>query len=243
MYLSRLYLNPTRVTTRKMVASPQVTHALVLGSLPPDMPSDGMPGSSGGGAGGGTPRSVGEGRVLWRMDSEDSRIALYVASPARPDFTGMVEQAGWPTAATWDTRDYDPFLESLTAGSRWRFRLTANPAYSVSRGQGSRGHVKPHRTIGHQMEWFTGMTDRLGIALPLDEWKLPSVAIRQRTALNFPRTSERDGVRHTDRVALTTATYDGVLDIIDVPLLRTALVNGVGRARGYGCGLLTLAPP
>jgi CRISPR system Cascade subunit CasE len=38
------------------------------------------------------------------------------------------------------------------------------------------------------------------------------------------------------------ATYDGILTVTDPALLRRALCHGVGRAKAYGCGLLTLAP-
>jgi CRISPR system Cascade subunit CasE len=43
-------------------------------------------------------------------------------------------------------------------------------------------------------------------------------------------------------VTLTTVTYDGVLDITDADAFRQALTQGIGHAKAYGCGLLTLAP-
>jgi CRISPR system Cascade subunit CasE len=41
---------------------------------------------------------------------------------------------------------------------------------------------------------------------------------------------------------LQTATYDGRIQISAPDAARRALVEGAGRARAYGCGLLTLAP-
>lgn len=41
--------------------------------------------------------------------------------------------------------------------------------------------------------------------------------------------------------ALWTAQYDGVATVTDVERLREAVQNGVGRAKAYGCGLLSLA--
>ena len=35
MFLTRMFLNPTRVTTKRMLASPHVAHALVMGGIPP----------------------------------------------------------------------------------------------------------------------------------------------------------------------------------------------------------------
>jgi CRISPR system Cascade subunit CasE len=45
------------------------------------------------------------------------------------------------------------------------------------------------------------------------------------------------------RVVLQTASFQGHLVVRDVEPARRALLEGVGRGRAYGCGLLTLAPP
>lgn len=44
------------------------------------------------------------------------------------------------------------------------------------------------------------------------------------------------------RVTLRTATFDGLLLCTDVEMLRDALVQGVGRGKAFGLGLLSLAP-
>ncbi len=227
MFLTRMFLNPTRVTTRRMLSSPQVTHALVLGGFSPT--------SSGG-------------RVLWRLDVAGPELALYVVSADRPDFTGVVEQAGWPTGQAWETRDYAPFLGRLEAGQRWRFRLTANPVRSVSRGVGTRGRVSPHRTVDHQRSWLLGRAERLGVVFPPatgsdDGQAAAQVVVQRRARPSFVRRSGAGDEARRDRVDLTTATYEGVLDVVDPERLRNALTKGVGRAKGYGCGLMTLASP
>ena len=43
-------------------------------------------------------------------------------------------------------------------------------------------------------------------------------------------------------VTLTTAQYDGVLEVVDAEAFRHTLGFGLGRARGFGCGLITIAP-
>ena len=43
-------------------------------------------------------------------------------------------------------------------------------------------------------------------------------------------------------VVLTTATCDAMVRVADVELARHHLLAGLGPAKGYGCGLLTLAP-
>lgn len=42
-------------------------------------------------------------------------------------------------------------------------------------------------------------------------------------------------------VTLAVAEYEGVLQITDLEAFKSMLVNGLGRGKAYGCGLLTLA--
>ena len=56
-----------------------------------------------------------------------------------------------------------------------------------------------------------------------------------------PSPRRSDGAERS--VTFRQATFDGVLRVDDPTLLRDSLVSGIGRAKGYGCGLLTLAPP
>ncbi len=223
MFLSRVRLNPSRLQTRRMASSPQVTHALVEASAPP----------------GGEHRA---GRALWRLDHDDTGMDLYVVSPWRPDFTGLIEQAGWPTAPTWDTASYDRFLERLAEGQRWRFRVTANPTRSVPRGEG-RGRVAPHRTAAHQSQWFSMRSGGWGFAITGNGLGAENLAVVERRTLRFSRHSGPVDDRRRDVVSLTTVTVAGELEVTSAGALRQALAGGLGRAKGYGCGLLTLAPP
>ncbi|WP_207954461.1 type I-E CRISPR-associated protein Cas6/Cse3/CasE [Saccharopolyspora elongata] len=43
-------------------------------------------------------------------------------------------------------------------------------------------------------------------------------------------------------VVLHTATFEGHLRVTDPQLLTQHLLAGIGPAKAYGCGLLTLAP-
>ncbi len=44
------------------------------------------------------------------------------------------------------------------------------------------------------------------------------------------------------RVTIKAVTYDGRLEVTDPDSLRTLLTSGLGKAKAYGCGLMTLAP-
>ncbi|MCX4097897.1 type I-E CRISPR-associated protein Cas6/Cse3/CasE [Nocardia sp. alder85J] len=229
MFLSRIPINPARRDTRKFLASPQVIHAAVLSAFPPDTPGP----------------ASGEGRVLWRLDQRDATIHLYVVSPHEPDFTHIVEQTGWPTTAAWATRKYDQLLDTLTTGQRWHFRLTANPVRSTldrTRTENTGRHVKDRGKIAglsaaEQLDWLRRKATRAGFILtecgPEDQ-REDDVRLIARDTLRFQR--------HNTPVTLSVATFEGTLTVSDPILLRAALTGGIGRAKGYGCGLLTIAP-
>ena len=219
-YFSRVRLNPTRRGTRRLVSSPQAMHAAVMGSHASVASDDGA-------------------RILWRLDAPSPHdLAVYVVSPSRPDFTGLIEQAGWPAAETWDTTDYDRFLARLQRGQRWAFRLTANPVRSRSTELG-RGKVSPHITVAHQEAWLLDRAERWGFEVPNGSLGSSALAVRGRHTAEFSRAN---GSTRRDRVAITKVDYTGVLEVADAQRLQEALVAGMGRAKAYGCGLMTLAP-
>lgn len=218
MYLTRMHLNPARRQTRLLLASPQRMHAAVLCSFPPMQSS-----------------AEDAGRVLWRVDETRSShtIALWVSSPARPDLTHLVEQAGWPTANDpWQTQSLVPLLDRLQKGQEWVFRLTANPVRSVRPEGGGRGKRYGHVTVEQQEGWLRDRSAGAGFEVLL-------AGVTGRRQVSFTRRS--DGAERS--VTFRQATFDGVLRVDDPTLLRDSLVSGIGRAKGYGCGLLTLAPP
>jgi CRISPR system Cascade subunit CasE len=61
-------------------------------------------------------------------------------------------------------------------------------------------------------------------------------------SLSFDKSRSPDAIRRGKPVTLVTVTFDGRLEITDPEALRRTLTQGIGRARAYGCGLLTLAP-
>lgn len=227
MYLSRIQLNTARRDARSLLASPHTLHAAVLASFPDPSPRV-------------------SGRVLWRLDAADHRTNLYVVSPEPPDLTHLAEQAGWPTLEnSWAVRPYDPLLGRIENGHRYAFRLTANPVKNARIAEGSRGKVYGHVTTAQQEQWLLDRQERLGFAVldspqrvrtPEGEGLPPAkeFVVKDRRTLSFSR-------RETT-VTLRVATYEGVLAVTDREAFVHALCHGIGRAKGYGCGLLTIAP-
>ncbi|MEU4077649.1 type I-E CRISPR-associated protein Cas6/Cse3/CasE [Streptomyces venezuelae] len=143
-------------------------------------------------------------------------------------------------AIGWDTRPYTPLLEHLHTGMRLRFRLTANPTRAISR-PGQRSVRTALTTPADQIQWLLGRAAAAGFTIPVDQRispAAPRVTVSATRALRFPRTTD-SGARRD--VHLRTATYDGLLDVVDPDALRRTLTDGIGHGKAYGCGLLTLA--
>lgn len=247
MYLTRVYLNPHRRGARQLMRSRQVLHAAVMNCFPPGaLEGAGMP------------------RVLWRLDrppfarSGPSRqgspsCALFISSPVPPDPSHIVEEAGYATEGGVVVRDMSTFLDGLSTGQRWGFRLCVNPTFREAGQTNARGQKKilAHVTQDQQTQWVLDRSERLGFrVLTSAEYggDLPVLEDRDgrrvdgaNLLINGIERSVAEFQRGSSRVTLALATFGGVLEVTDPDALRHGLVHGVGRGKAYGCGLLTLS--
>lgn len=186
--------------------------------------------------------SIGSGALAHRSASEARHTGVCRLS-VTPDFTGLLEQAGWPTQPDWDSTEYQPFLDMLDTGQVWRFRVTANPVRVLARTPGDtrrRGRISPHVTADQQRDWLIKSGPTWGFNVPSHDSFGVQAEVRDRHTVRFGRGSA-EASRST--VSLSRASFTGLLTIEDPDALRSALVEGMGRAKAYGCGLMTLAPP
>ncbi|ROR96936.1 CRISPR-associated Cse3 family protein [Salana multivorans] len=215
-FLTRIDLNPRRRGTARLLASPHRIHGAVNACFTPSQrPS----------------------RPLWRIDRTPAGTRLYVVSDVEPDPTSVLEEYGWPLADSWRTRDYAPVLEAVSEGDVFAFRLTANPVHDAlipprpGSDRGPRKQRVAHVTATQQLEWFRSRCDGWGVMVTAPG---TGVELVDRRVLEFPRQGRT--------VTVGTATFEGVLQVSEAAELRRRLVEGIGHAKAYGCGLLTLAP-
>ena len=208
MYLSRMELNLTRRETMKALVAPSHFHGAVEQVFSGERK-----------------------RNLWRLDPLDGRQYLLLLSEDKPDLTAVAAQFGiFGADPAWETRDYTPFLQRITEGSKWQFRLTANPTVSRAR-EGMRGKRYAHITPFYQKQWLLEQSGRRGFSLEENAFE-----VVYRRWLRF-----RKGGGSV--VTLLSVTFEGELSVTDPALLRKTLTEGVGRGKAYGMGLLTLMRP
>lgn len=165
-------------------------------------------------------------RVQWRLDG----ATLLIASEGTPDRRTLAQEFD---VIDQRTADYAPLLARVERGGRWAFRLRANAAYNLHKG------CVPVAGDDNLLGWLDRQGARFGFHVTRDRLGRPEAMVARRENLSFAK-GGGDGRRI---VTLSATTFDGVLAVDDPDLVRRALTGGIGRAKAYGCGMLTLAEP
>lgn len=231
---TRVFLNPRNRTTRSVLASQERLHAIIARATAEDVGTM----SHGDAA---IPSSVGEtgatmsqGRCLWRLDRGADHHSLYIVSAGVPDVHILKDQVDIE-GVDIATCEYDPFLLRLATGQEWQFRLRANPTSSIPSGKhGIRGTRKGILNKDKQIAWLLSKARNYGFHIPINRLEVPEIRVSDSRSVDFNR---RGSV-----VTFAAAVFDGYLAVDDPVALRSALTQGIGRGKGYGFGLLTLAP-
>lgn len=125
-------------------------------------------------------------------------------------------------APMWgDTKKFTPMFET---GSSFWYRLRA----SVTKRRTTDGRRIGIIDMDEQINWLHRKATMGGFG------------IVTATIIDRPGTirSERDG---TEVVAITPVTFEGILTVRDPAQMLITHELGIGTAKGFGCGLLTLA--
>lgn len=166
-------------------------------------------------------------RNLWRVDHLRDKTYLMIVSAERPNLSRIAAQFGYEDYCG-ESKDYEGLLGRIEKGSGWHFRLAANPVHSVKDGQ-KRGKVTAHTSEKFQLKWLGEQAVKRGFSLLPD-----SVRVMESNWRIFMKNNDGQKVR------VLEAVFEGKLRVEDVDLFRDALVNGIGREKAYGMGLLTI---
>jgi CRISPR system Cascade subunit CasE len=233
LWLSRLALDLRNRTVHRDVGNSQAMHRRLLDAFPPGM------------------TRAGHG-LLYRLEPDQQRgdrgrIIALVQSTIPPDWSAL--PAGYLQGDEWldalpDSKRIDEHYRALNAGDLLRFHLRANPTRKIhttaethtpgTRPTGPNGTRKP-LTREELPAWLERKAQRHGFRL-LDARNQPDpISGKEQTGFK--------GMR-PDRTMMTHAAvlFDGELEITDADLFRDALWGGIGPAKAYGFGLLSIAP-
>lgn len=213
------------LSAARLLGSPYRLHAAVEGAFGPE-----------------AVRVCDEGRILWRVDEAPGGDAawIYVVSPERPDLAVISRQVEDGLVTGCETKPYDRVISGVREGQVWQFRLKANPVRRVLLDKGRRpnpgvvGTLQAHVTEEQQQGWLLERSEGHGFRVCSDD--------AGRRALRVSRRAREEFRRGSQVVTIATAQFDGILEVTDAAAFAHALGHGIGRAKGFGCGLITIAP-
>lgn len=206
MYLTRIALNIEKRNTMRALSSPNLFHGAIGSAFSGERP-----------------------KVLWRIDRLGKQDYILILSQETTDFSSFIEQFGYDGAEA-ETRPYDKLLERVEVGSKWIFRLNANPTKrEYNKDIDKRGKRKACGTIKEQQGWLINNCEKYGFKLTDSSFKV--------VGDKWYRFYKNEG---SCPITIRAVTYEGVLEVKDEALFKEALCGGIGREKAYGLGLLTL---
>jgi len=156
-------------------------------------------------------------KILFRVDeTATGRVVLVqsLVAPTNPPASTKIKAVHCGTA--------------MSPGTAVRFRVAVNTVMRRRRSDGK--HRDAPLPPDQVDQWLVG--------------KLTG-ALTEATILASARSvygTDRKGPKPGSASALQVDTIDGVAKVGDPDRLLTLVVDGVGRAKAYGCGLLTVSP-
>jgi CRISPR system Cascade subunit CasE len=164
-------------------------------------------------------------RLLFRVEPSrfgiDPGVTVLVQSRERPDWSFLGDEVGRAVCVESRVAQVTP-----RTGEPLRFRLRANP--TVKRDGKRFGLIGEEDQIG----WLARKGSEGGFAisservLAMDEGVLRAV-------------KKEGDTRHV--IQLKTVLFEGLLTVTDSDAFLSSLHDGIGPAKGIGCGLLSIA--
>jgi CRISPR system Cascade subunit CasE len=165
----------------------------------------------------------GEKRLLFRIENDPKTagtdgIYILAQSHIEPDWKLAFGQNRYLASAP-ETKEF----EARLAPGRYRFRLLANP--TVKKNEERLGLIDEPS----QQAWLHRKLDVAGA-------KLEGCLIVDRGMQKSERSSQENGWKASHKAI----QFDGAVLVQDPTKLEAALENGIGSAKGFGFGLLSL---
>jgi len=162
-------------------------------------------------------------RFLWRLEtpvSSPQNPTVLIQSQARADWAVLDRLPNY-LHRTAETKIVD-LTRLVQPKHRYRFRLVANP--TVSR-EGKRLALLQQ---DEQRAWVKRQGERFGFVIQ-------SLIVSPLDLLN-------SNPKGKAPICIQRVCFEGLLEVREEPVFMQALVSGIGPAKAFGCGLLSVAP-
>jgi len=242
VYLSRLLLNCLSRQVRSELAHPYEMHRTLVRGFERHLSESDVSGREKCG-------------MLFRADVDEQghQVIVYVQSILEPDWRCLEGLDGYLFASQGEPgavyKDISRAYALLQDSQTLSFRLRANPTKRIGRGAGEGMAGKRVGLVREeeQTAWLERKGRTGGFALLSSGQTGGLVESRQPLAVEVRTEGKQTGRKrdHTHAHTMThlSVLFDGRLRITDAEAFRETLLRGIGSAKAYGFGLLSIAPP
>lgn len=225
MFLSRLLLNSNSREVRRDIHDCHQLHRTVMSAFPQT-----------------GEQARAQYQVLHRLEEDErsGRIALLVQSGVSPDWTRLPPGYLLPGPGSLGCKEIGAHFEAILPGQVLRFRLLANTTKKVKAGpEGIRpnGRRVMLSTEEEQIAWLQRRAAAGGFAL-IEVSAAPGVLDVMTRAVGGGRVHGRHSA---GKLSFGAVLFEGRLRVTDVERFRGTLREGIGSAKAYGFGLLSVA--
>jgi len=160
-------------------------------------------------------------RVLYRVEPEErnGQVTVLVQSLQMPDWSCFADV----TSGVASARVKD-FSTTFKAGDTFSFRLRANPV--VTRDGKRHGLIRDESLL----EWLGKKEKKVGV-------RFCSMSVIDEGYVTGTKANQEKQYR----MSLKVARFEGTLEVVDPVIFRETFSSGIGPAKAFGCGLLSLA--
>ena len=169
----------------------------------------------------------GPGRVLYRIDENQrlGTISLLVQSEKRPDWS----KADFIEDCLLEPVECKIYSPELQTGQALRFRVRANPTIKKKLDGKENGYRLGLLREEDQIKWLNRKAGESGFSVMSCRTSPEGMTYDDKSF------KEQDKLRHF------AVRFEGVLKITDKELFAETIKKGIGSAKGFGFGLLSLA--
>jgi CRISPR system Cascade subunit CasE len=245
LYLSRLILDTRARQVRSELAHPYEMHRTLMHAFPNVPAEDAM-------------KAREKFSVLFRADADDRRnaVTVYVQSSVEPDWSFLRARRDYLFADPDHSKDIAEAYQGLHVGRVLRFHLRANPTRRIANAIESGDELQGKR-VGllreeEQVAWLIRKGRERekgkpgGFEVLLKEVRAPNGEITPIPHVNAACEGKQTGLKTGDgqpqEITHLAVRFDGLLRITDADAFRATLAHGIGPAKAFGFGLLSVAP-
>jgi CRISPR system Cascade subunit CasE len=237
LYLSRLLLDGASRQVRSELAHPYEMHRTLMRGFPEES--------------GDARKAFG---VLFRAEPNErcSRVTIYVQSCKKAPDWSYLRPLDYLLAEPEPPKDLTRAYACLRTGQVLRFRLRANPTRRIWRTMEGDEAMKGKRVALHHEEEQTAWLGRKGrerekrcpggFELLMRDVYEVNGARRELPCVNVCSEGLQTGRKQNHRLTHVAVQFDGLLRITDADAFRQTLERGLGPAKAFGFGLLSVAP-